>query len=87
MPIRGEQFAFERNRADLRATAADIEHAVGQLLARELACQIVRREPHPGGCEILAPVLIGIAVASLGSVPSTFPSIRVFSGEWALHIR
>ena len=61
-----EQSSVEGHEVDLRASAADVEHAVFQILARFLALQTIGREPDPRTGEVASPVLVRVAVAFFG---------------------
>ena len=63
VPESRQKLARQSQRADLGPPAADVEDAVHQLLACNLASQVVGGQPDPRRGEVPAPVLIGITVA------------------------
>ena len=65
IPEGRQELSRKRQGAHFRPSSADIKDAVREFLPGDLAGEIVGREPHPGAREILAPVLVGIAIAVL----------------------
>ena len=65
VPELAQQLTAQGDTKDLRVAASNLKGAVGKPLAGAAAHQIAGGEPHPGGGEVPAPVLVGVAVAGL----------------------
>ena len=85
VPVGGQQFALQDDRADLGTSTADIEDTVGQLPAGALAGEIIGRKPYPRRGKVFAPVLVRITVTVLFAYNITLAVPDDLSGISGLH--